>query len=150
ALLAGFVLLPFLGVERSFLLLASGYGVVALLLVAARRPSGEGARFELRAVAPAGVLLVALPAFFPLGLTPTPCLGLVGSGWASTDQLVGAREGLPETVLYLRRDLWGEPFSYRLVTNGFSMSGTWFNGRRYMGLFVYLPLAIQPEAKRAL
>ncbi len=66
------------------------------------------------------------------------------------ESVVAVREGVTETLLYLRRDYLGEPYSYRLVTNGFSMSGTSWLGRRYMKLFVWLPVALRPGPKRAL
>jgi spermidine synthase len=50
----------------------------------------------------------------------------------------------------LRRDLFGEPYYYRLLTNAFSMSATSPRNQRYMRLFAYLPLAFCPEARNAL
>jgi len=60
------------------------------------------------------------------------------------------REGLTETLLYLRKEMWGEPHHHLLVTNGFSMASSAFGGRRYMKLFVYWPLAVRPEPRSAL
>ena len=50
----------------------------------------------------------------------------------------------------MRRDVLGEPVAYRLVTNGFSMSGTGMVSDRYMKLYVYWPVAMQPRIERAL
>jgi spermidine synthase len=78
-------------------------------------------------------------------------LPLAAERWTQDGaQLVAAREGLTETIEYLRKDLWGEPVFHRLVTNGFSMSSSHFSSARYMQLFVYWPIAVRPEAKRAL
>jgi spermidine synthase len=50
----------------------------------------------------------------------------------------------------MRRDVLGQPLEYRLVTNGFSMSGTGMVSDRYMKLFVYWPVALRPGIERAL
>ena len=59
-------------------------------------------------------------------------------------------EGTADTLQLLRRDLFGEPYYYRLVTNAYSMSGTHPRSQRYMRLFAYLPLALRPESENAL
>src|SRR5439155_1024669 len=48
-------------------------------------------------------------------------------------------EGTSDTLQLLRRDLFGEPYYYRLLTNDFSMSATNPRNQRYMRLFAYLP-----------
>ncbi len=57
-------------------------------------------------------------------------------------------EGISDTYQLLRRDLFGEPYYYRLLTNAFSMSAT--RNQRYMRLFAYLPLAFRPESEDVL
>jgi len=64
--------------------------------------------------------------------------------------LVTSREGLVATLRYYRRDVFGEPKYYRLVTNGHSMSATMTAAKRYMKLYVYLPLALKPDSCDAL
>jgi hypothetical protein len=59
-------------------------------------------------------------------------------------------EGTADTFQLLRRDLYGQPYYYRLVTNSYSMSGTLPRSQRYMRLFAYLPLALRPESENAL
>src|SRR5205814_10235643 len=44
-------------------------------------------------------------------------------------------EGSADTYQLLRRDLFGEPYYYRLLTNAFSMSATNPRNQRYMILF---------------
>jgi spermidine synthase len=56
-------------------------------------------------------------------------------------------EGTSDTWQLLRRDLFGEPYYYRLLANAFSMSATNPRNQRYMRLFAYLPLAFRPESK---
>ena len=48
----------------------------------------------------------------------------------------------------MRRDVLGQPVTYRLVTNGFSMSGTGMMSDRYMKLYVYWPVAVHPGIER--
>ncbi len=142
-LLGGFVLLPFLGMERSFFGLASAYGAVALLTW------GGG----LRALTlPGAACLVLALVFFPFGLMQHTYLTIPVKRMSpdGSEKVVATREGITETILYLRTDRFGEPHSYRLVTNGLSMSGTLSSGRRYMKLFVYLPVALRPEIQHSL
>jgi len=150
ALAGGFVLLPAAGVERSFFFLSLGYGLLAAVAAgrAGLRPSGPAERRVAWALA---ALLAALLALFPFGLMAKVHLARVAGRYdAGGYRSIAFREGLTETILYMQRDLFGEPVSHRLVTNGFSMSGTDFVARRYMKLFVYWALAVRPEARKAL
>src|SRR4029077_15262625 len=56
-------------------------------------------------------------------------------------------EGLNETVQLLRQDLFDRPLTYRLVTNGYSMSNTARDSQRYMKLFAWWPLALHPHVE---
>ncbi len=143
SLLGAFVLLPHLGLERSFFVAALAYLVVALLAGATR----PGRAFELGSWATAGAVLAS----FPFGLMEGHYFGLVEKRYSSiAGQLVATKEGLTETIHVFRLDRLEEPESYRLVTNGFSMSGSTLRGRRYMKLYVYWPVALHPGVKRAL
>src|SRR5207245_5007259 len=64
--------------------------------------------------------------------------------------LVKKIEGETGTWQLLRRDLFGLPYYYRLMTDGFSMSATNPRNQRYMRLFAYLPSALHPEPEDAL
>jgi spermidine synthase len=59
-------------------------------------------------------------------------------------------EGTSDTLQLLECDLFGEPYYYRLITNGYSMSSTHPRSQRYMRLFAYLPLVFDPPAQDAL
>jgi predicted membrane-bound spermidine synthase len=147
ALAAGFVLLPRLGMERSLFALALGYAVVALLC-AWPLPGAGRRRVGLAAVT---VLYLLALATFPFGLMVSRYLARAAAPWASDgSRVVSVREGLTETILWLRRDFWGEPVSHRLLTNGISMSSSDPINARYMKLFAYLPQALRPEARDAL
>jgi len=146
SIVAGFLLLPALGMERSLFLLAVAYGVTALLVP--KVPGTErrlAARTRLATLAMAAACL----ALFPFGLMERSYLKIIESALPG-ETLVATREGLMETMRYYRRDLFGAPLQYRLVTNGYSMSGTSLVGKRYMKLYVYLPLALRSDTRDAL
>jgi spermidine synthase len=149
-IVAGFILLPLAGMESSFFLLASLYGIVALLLLGSRSRDASPARALARY--PAAILFALAIVFFPFGLMEGGYLRLVVHRQGDSDRfkVVAVREGTIETIIYLRKDLFGEPVSYTLLTDGFSMAGTQESARRYMKLFVYWPVALRPDPQRAL
>lgn len=151
ALGGGLVLLPQLGIELSFFVLGLGYGIVAWCgLPAGVRETGRS-RLESRLLAFSAALLGLSLALFPFGLMKSRYVPLTAMSFTRDGSgIVAVREGLTETVICLRRDFQGEPRSYRLITNGFSMSGSNFIARRYMKAFVYWPMALHPRAKSAL
>jgi len=149
ALIGAFVLLPRLGVEKSFLLLALAYGAVALCtLERGQWRRGGPAAYATAALA---TLFLLSPAVFPFGAMDAH-LDEVSlkyrERWRS--ETVATREGLTETVQYLRKDFGGVPLNYRLVTNAHSMSGTALDSKRYMKMFVYWPVAVHPDVRSAL
>jgi len=129
SLIAGFVLLPLLGMERSFFLLAMLYGVVAVLLLkSCVRGEASVRRFPrwVAAVAFASSLLL-----FPFGMMQHRYLEIpVHRYQAEMRDVTEIREGVLQTILYLRSDLEGELLNHRLVTDGFSMSSTADGNRR--------------------
>jgi spermidine synthase len=143
AFVGGFVLLPGLGMERSLFLLAAGYGAVALC-VGAPAAGGNPARRAPIWYGGLAVFAIAL-GFFPFGLmnsryVQNPAGKYTGDGAA----IVEGREGLTETIHYMRKDFLGAPLYHRLVANGFSMSATVGSSNRYMKLFTYWPVAVHP------
>jgi predicted membrane-bound spermidine synthase len=143
SLAAGFALLPLLGIERSFALLAGLYAGVALLswrgAVAAARPAWIAG----------GLLLVGL-VLFPFGsLREDFLLRSLGRNAGQPD-VVAVREGRTETSVLLRHESFGEPADFQLITDAYSMAGNDVPARRYMKLFVYWPVALRPDPKRAL
>lgn len=147
SLLGGFVLLPGLGMERSFFLLAALYlAVAALAERLARHAAAPLPRARWAAPAALGLALLV----FPFGLMESHYLRIPARR-ATTDQtLVAVREGRTETSQLLRRDFLGEPVSHQLLTDGYRMAGTAVGGRRYMKLYVWMPVALRPEPKQAL
>jgi spermidine synthase len=152
-LVASFVLLPAIGYQWSLVICAAGYAVLGILI-------SEGASWSMRR--PVGLATIALCATATLLLAILP--------YHRADQhfehasrpyeteyqgqvlarVVKRIEGTSDTWQLLRRDLFGEPYYYRLLSNAFSMSATNPHGQRYMRLFAYLPLAFRPESQDVL
>jgi spermidine synthase len=145
SLAAGFLLLPWLGMERAVLLLIAGYGAVAAL---AYRRSSEGLRVLQ---AGAALYLVAI-ALFPFGLVKERLLNFSAAKWTATrdDRVAALREGLDATLIYVEHRVLGTTRHHQLLTNSYSMSTTAFPMRRYMKLYAYWPLAVRPAVKSAL
>jgi predicted membrane-bound spermidine synthase len=146
ALAGGLFLIPALGAEATLFALAAAYGVVAILSWPERSEGPATASWP--ALAALGTLAALLVAF-PFGRM-SRLLERVRGNQEPDLVLVAAREGRSETVQYTRRELFGRPMYYRLLTNGISMSGTNFAGQRYMGTYVYWPMALHPRAQDAL
>ncbi len=140
ALLSAFVLLPLLGMEAAYFVLAALYGLVVLLVPGER--SGRAWR-----LVPAAAAAAAL-ALFPFGRMAGEHYRRVEEHFGA--RLVAAREGAVETAFYLAYDFLGETAYHRLVTNSYSMSSTSPRAQRYMRLFAYLPAALHPRIERAL
>jgi spermidine synthase len=152
-LVASFVLLPTLGYQTSLICCAVGYALLNLVV-------SERAAWSFRR--PVGIILVALWVILTLGLVffPYPRAGehfahasrpyeIDDQGQVLT-RVVKRIEGTSDTWQLLRRDLFGEPYYYRLLCNAFSMSATNPTAQRYMRLFAYLPLAFRPESEDVL
>jgi predicted membrane-bound spermidine synthase len=148
SLIAGFVLLPALGLERSIVGLALAYGVVGVSSLWGAAPVRPAWRV---ATGLAAATLVALLVTFPFGHVAERRLDRIVRRFGGDGaRVLAVRESPTETIVYLGKDLLGQPLSYRLVTNGFSMASTDWGGRRYMKAFVYLPLLLTSAPRRAL
>ena len=101
-------------------------------------------------VAPLYAILVLIVVFFPYQRAEMHFAQAIHPYEADGSRLLKKIEGTSETLQLLRRDLFGEPYYYRLVTNSYSMSSTLPRSQRYIRLFAYLPLALRPESERAL
>ena len=152
-LVASFVLLPILGYQTSLICCAAGYALLSLLVT-------ERAAWSFRR--PIGIVVAALWAILILGLIFFP-YGRAEAHFAHASRpyevddqgyvlahIAKRIEGTSDTWQLLRRDLFGEPYYYRLLSDAFSMSATNPRNQRYMRLFAYLPLAFHPAAKDVL
>ncbi|MEP6601907.1 MAG: spermidine synthase, partial [Nitrospirota bacterium] len=147
-LLAGFVLLPRFGFQSSLIICALVYAALAGLTSkkqswSFRQPAGI-------AMLLLGAVFVLILAFFPFSRDETHFANARRPYEADGSVLLKKIEGTAETFQLLRRDLYGAPYYYRLVTNSYSMSGTLPRSQRYMRLFAYLPLALRPDSEDAL
>src|SRR5206468_258312 len=152
-LVASFVLLPAVGYQWSLVLCAVGYALLSILVT-------KRAIHLLRR--PVTIIVIGLWAAVILILVTFPYrraeahFAHAGRLYELDQQghvlarVVKKIEGTSDTWQLLRRDLFGEPYYYRLLTNGFSMSATNPHSQRYMRLFAYLPLAFRPESEDVL
>jgi spermidine synthase len=152
-LIASFVLLPAVGYQWSLLICAAGYVLLGILV-------SEGSNWSIQR--PIGVATIAFcgTAALLLAILPyhrTESHFEHASRPYETDEhgkvlahVVKRIEGASDTLQLLRRDLFGEPYYYRLLTNAFSMSATTPRSQRYMRLFAYLPLALRSESEDVL
>jgi spermidine synthase len=152
-LAASFVMLPTVGYQWSLLICATGYLLLGILISEAsswsiRRPISLA---TIALCATATLVLAILPRHrsarhFEHASRPyeTEYQGQLLA------HVVKRIEGTSDTWQLLRRDLFGEPYYYRLLSNAFSMSATNPHGQRYMRLFAYLPLAFRPQSEDVL
>jgi spermidine synthase len=138
--LAAFVLLPALGMERTIFAIAASYAVVGALAGGAR----AGAAFaRARPVAIAAAAIVASLALFPFGVMASRYFPRSAEPYASDgSQIVATREGASETIFLMQQQWLGQPIYSRLLTNGFSMTGTATPALRYMRYFAYWPMLL--------
>src|SRR5207247_10886509 len=113
-LLAGFVLLPQLGFQSSLILSAAAYAALALLISqksnwSPRRVSGV-AMFLLSAA------FIVTFAIFPWHRDQIHFANARHPYEADGSVLIKKIEGTADTFQLLRRDLYGEPYYYRLIT----------------------------------
>jgi len=145
AVAAGFLLVPGLGVEKSFFAMSALYGIAALLWFRV----GGGPRRGLILGAAAWIAGLAL---FPFGQFQERHIPAATKRWhlVPDTRILTVREGLTETIIYLEGRAFGQPLFQRMITNSFSMSATMEGADRYMRQFVYWPVALHPGPKRAL
>ncbi|HEU0209149.1 MAG TPA: hypothetical protein VFQ78_09230, partial [Candidatus Udaeobacter sp.] len=167
-LVASFILLPFVGYQSSLILCAAGYALFSVLgtgglrvgrRVGALNPhtSPRTPRFTPGSIMVVGlwVVLILIVAMFPYRRAEKH-FEHASRPHETDDQghvlahVVKRVEGTSGTWQLLRRDLFGEPYYYRLLSDAFSMSATNPRNQRYMRLFAYLPLAFNPAAKDVL
>jgi spermidine synthase len=144
SLTAGFALLPYAGMERSFFVLFGLYGLIGIA-AGLGRELGVAWRYGGLALVAAGLW------FFPFGKMESDYIRASAGRWMSPgDRLVAVREGVTATLQHVVHHAYGQPLFDQLATNAYSMTVNDFAGRRYMKLFVLLPRAIHPELERAL
>ncbi|MEY2545751.1 MAG: spermidine synthase, partial [Verrucomicrobiota bacterium] len=146
-LVTSFVLLPAFGFQTALILCALGYALLATLLVQWPRFSDWRSN---NVTAGLMVVFAAALILFPYRRNESHFAHARQPFEADGSRLVSKREGNSDTWQLLRRDLFGQPYYCRLLTNAFSMSSTQYPNQRYMRLFAYLPLTLQPRSEQAL
>jgi predicted membrane-bound spermidine synthase len=147
-LLAGFVLLPQFGFQTSLILSAAAYAALALFI--SQKSNWSPRRVSGIVMFLLGAAFIVTLAVFPWHRDEIHFANARHPYEADGSVLIKKIEGTADTFQLLRRDLYGEPYYYRLVTNAYSMSATQPRSQRYMRLFAYLPLALRPESENAL
>src|SRR5438128_3305538 len=155
-LLASFVLLPGVGYQSSLILCAAGYALLSIFVtdcaggLLPRKLSAIGS-----VVAGLWAVVILILVMFPYRRAQAHFAHAshpfeVDDRGDVLAHVVKRIEGTSDTWQLVRRDLFGEAYYYRLLTNAFSMSATNPYGQRYMRLFAYLPLAFRPESEDVL
>lgn len=140
SILATFVLIPRLGVDGAIVLTAAGYVIVALLTM----------RRQIVAIATIAVAAIVV-IVVPKDLMIRKFIPAATASFRGPDtRIVAVEQGPIETAIYIERSAFGVPYVERLYTNGYSMSATTLASKRYMSLFVHLPVALKPSARSAL
>lgn len=140
-LVAAFVMLPTLGTERAFFAIGVTYFAIGILATRATRLVPN--RWRSPAFVVGATAMVTALALFPFGLMNDVYAKRIAQPYASDgSQIVATREGPSETIFLMQQKWMDEPVYTRLVTNGFSMSGTASSAVRYMRYFVYWPLVL--------
>ncbi len=135
--IAAFVMLPAIGMERALIVLAGLYVIVA---VVARRV--DGARLTLARLVPLAAGAVVIVAAIAFGSSARAFARAANAYAGDGSVIVSTREGPSETVFVMQQRWLGQPVYSRLVTNGFSMSGTTVPAMRYMRDFAYWPMLL--------
>jgi spermidine synthase len=139
---AGFVLLPWLGLDKSLFCVLILYGAAGVLLTV-NRPW----RSRAAAALAFGLCLVS----FPFGAMRQKLVAASARRWMGPrDEIVAVRESPTATIVQIRHELSGMTIYDQFAQNAYSMTSNNFAARRYMKLFAYLPLAIHPGMHRAL
>jgi spermidine synthase len=149
SLAGAFVLIPYLGIDKSIWALTLSYGLVFLCLTAALGFPGK--IFYRLAWICSALLLAFYLVSFPFGRMQWH-LDLSAKKFRNNDNYhtVAVKEGLTDTLQYIQADVHGQALFHILMTNGFSMADSSPGTRRYMSLFAYLPASLRPTLNSAL
>ncbi len=137
---AVFLLLPAFGVAGALFALALIYGAIAVIAPDPQRASNLEPWWRSPAVILGAITFVALCVTFPFGLMGRYFVRSAQTYADDGSTIVSTREGSSDTILLMRQKWLGKPVYDRMVTNGFSMSGTAVPAMRYMRYFAYWPM----------
>jgi predicted membrane-bound spermidine synthase len=138
--LAAFILLPIAGMEQALFILAVLYVAIGFFIVVSLGFGKTVRRWPVVVGAAAALLAVLL---FPFGTMRDRYFLRAAAAYADDgSQIVATREGRSETIFLMQQQWLGHAVYNRLVTNGFSMTGTAVPGMRYMRYFAYWPMLL--------
>ncbi len=143
-LAASFFLLPVLGMQTTMFLMAVLYAAIGVAAgtVEARTAAGKRASPPRVALVTLGAL-IAILALLPSGTMRERYFARAAAAYAADgSKVVALREGASETIFLMQQQWMGQVVYNRLVTNGFSMTGTAVPGLRYMRYFAYWPMLV--------
>ena len=147
SMIAGTVMIPLIGIENSFYLLTILYGVAAILIF---NPEHQN-RQRKTVLAAFSIILAATVFLFPFGRMEEQYVDYpIEQMKKNGEKRIAYREGVITTIQYLQKNILGEPYYHRLITDNHSMSGTGLTAKRYMNLYVYWPMALHKDLKTAL
>lgn len=146
-LLAAFLFLPKIGFQTSLVVCAAGYALLGLVIA---NKTLRGSRSQSLVALLFFLTWIVALFTFPFHRDQVHFANARRLYETEGQHLVRKIEGTSDTWQLLRRDHLGQPYYYRLLTNGFSMSATSPRNQRYMRLFAYLPIALQGHANNAL
>jgi spermidine synthase len=146
--IAAFFLLPSLGMEGAVFALALAYlGVAALAFRPMAPPAAPRRRVVLAVV---GLAFAFLIIQFPFGAMRDRYFARSAAAYSGDGSaIVATREGSTGTMFLMQQEWLGSPVYNRLVTDGFSMSGTAVPGMRYMRAFAYWPMLLHKAALKS-
>ncbi|MGH8120088.1 MAG: fused MFS/spermidine synthase, partial [Gammaproteobacteria bacterium] len=111
SLLAGFVLLPALGMEKSFYALSLCYGLIAVL-VSGRHVTARSDSTVLKPVLIAATVYLAALVFFPFGEMHGMYFRKLAERFGAS-RIIEVREGTVATKINLAYDFYGKPHFYK-------------------------------------
>jgi len=150
AVVGGYILLPLLGTEIAFFIIAVAYGLTCLLF-----RDGHAKILiikNLNAAQVLGTIFIISLFTFPFGLMERSYINIASELYADLtgEKRIAWREGVTETIQYMKKDIADKAHYYRLITNNYSMSATSKDAKRYMKFFVYWPVTLLGNPKNAL
>jgi len=146
--LAGFILLPGIGVQKSLAVIAAINMLTAALLFRTGDYLTDSSRKGASVVFAALILIVT--ASIPSGLLEKFFMR-DSAGKRAVSQLLYFEEGLTDTVAVFKDNYGGlDPTAKRLITNGISMSASNKIATRYMKLFAYVPILLSENPEDVL
>ncbi len=144
---AAYILIPGLGVERAFSLLAAIAVTTGTVVVFASERSTRPVRSAHWYIPRAAALAVAVASLVIVWRVPEGQFRRTFLAGPAADHV---REGTTTSVAVVSHSTFGSPTWRELRTPGVTMSDTRFSSRRYMGLMGHLPMFLATDHANAL